>query len=249
MANSPIIMNLRCLIFSLLLCVSAASAFADIITCNDGSTIDAKVEEITDSSVRYRKASNPTGPIYSIPIASVATITYDNGTKDTFGTPIGSTPTTVSDEELMRYANDLTPNSMSSRSMSDVDLLRMYGSNADAKRLRSKAKRYSLIGWIGGGVLATTGLAIILDGEINGYHDTEIYGSLFIVPGVVLATCFNIRAYQLRKKASEIEIYSSSIIEDDILHFGDKSLTAGLSVMGNQMTRTQGYGLSLKFTF
>ena len=59
-------MKLRNLFLSMLFCATAASA-QDVITKTDGSKLEAKVEEITESVVRYRKASNPNGPVYTIP--------------------------------------------------------------------------------------------------------------------------------------------------------------------------------------
>lgn len=75
--------RIHALILCLLLCV--ASAFAkDVITKTDGTKLDVKVEEITETVIKYRKASNPTGPVYTIPVSSVSTVQYENGDIDTF---------------------------------------------------------------------------------------------------------------------------------------------------------------------
>lgn len=57
----------------------------DIIVMNNGDLINAKVEEVGPSEIKYRKASNPNGPLYKIETKTVLAINYENGEKDTFG--------------------------------------------------------------------------------------------------------------------------------------------------------------------
>ena len=54
----------------------------DVITTKDGSSIEAKVLEITSSSVKYKKYSNPGGPTYTINPADIVDIRYENGDRD-----------------------------------------------------------------------------------------------------------------------------------------------------------------------
>ncbi|MDE6418445.1 MAG: hypothetical protein K2K49_04475 [Duncaniella sp.] len=249
-------MKLRSLLFGLLLCASAASA-ADVITRTDGTTINAKVEEITETTIRYRKATNTKGPVYAIPLSTVVKIVYDNGDTDTFNTPAetttqpaaATTSTPPTDEELMRYAETLAPSTPASGAMSDAQLLK-YVSKDTAPQIYAKARKYKKIGWIGGGViLATT----IIGSSCLDFESDNMAPLMLPIGGSITAVAwtlgFNIRANQLKRQAQEMEFYSSSIIEDEILRFGDKYLTAGVSVMGNHMTRTQGYGLSFKLNF
>lgn len=246
-------MKLRSILFGLLFYASVASA-ADVITRRDGTTINAKVEEITETTIRYRKASNPTGPVYTIPIASVVTITYENGTKDTFDisaesqATITTTPVVATDEELLRQAVNMTPTTADSINVSDAELLRLVYPNY-VNKLKLKAKLYRYIGWIGGGILVGAGCI----GAYNSWHHDGdyFYPLMFGLPTVGVACCIwlNLRANQLKRQVREMEIYTSSIFENEILHLGDKSLTAGVSVMGNHMSHTNGYGLSLKLNF
>lgn len=65
--------------------VSALAASAsDIIALIDGTTIEGRVEEVTATIIKYRKASNPTGPLYSVEIAVVRNVLYENGSVDSF---------------------------------------------------------------------------------------------------------------------------------------------------------------------
>lgn len=69
----------------LALLAAFASRAQDVITTTNGTTMDVKVDEITPRTVLYHKSDNLTGPQYSIPKKEVATIEYDNGTKEDFG--------------------------------------------------------------------------------------------------------------------------------------------------------------------
>jgi hypothetical protein len=71
-----------------LLSVAIAAIFAiptfaqDIIILKNGSSVDGKVIEIDENSVRYKKQNNPDGPTYSVKKESVNEIRYKNGTKE-----------------------------------------------------------------------------------------------------------------------------------------------------------------------
>jgi hypothetical protein len=57
----------------------------DIIVQKNGDEIKAKVEQVLDSEIKYRKFDNLSGPLYSIKKAEVFMIRYENGSKDVFG--------------------------------------------------------------------------------------------------------------------------------------------------------------------
>ena len=67
------------------LCVAGSYAPAqDLIVKKDGSVIQAKVTKIGTSEVEYKKWSNQNGPQYSIAVADILAINYQNGEKETF---------------------------------------------------------------------------------------------------------------------------------------------------------------------
>ena len=61
-------------------CVSAQ----DMIVKKDGTVIQAKVMKVGTSEVDYKKWSNQNGPQYSIAVADILAINYQNGEKETF---------------------------------------------------------------------------------------------------------------------------------------------------------------------
>lgn len=87
------------------------SAAQDLIVRRDSSRIEARVTEISTTEIRYKRASNPDGPTYVLPLGDVRSIRYANGEEDIFApapapaaipakTPVEALPTapTVSSE-------------------------------------------------------------------------------------------------------------------------------------------------------
>lgn len=248
-------MRIRTLILSLLLCIVSASA-KDVITKTDGTKLDAKVEEITETLIRYHKASNPTGPVYTIPITSVATILYENGDIDTFNeietlrqeeVPVTSAP---SDEELMRMAESQSVFTPQTGYVSDAELLRMANA-PHADELYANAKKYRKIGWIGGGGLVIAGLicGLVVSYQEDNFMSTAGGGLLGCVAGATWCLGFNLKANSLMKQARKAQSYYSTIFENEILQIGDNSLTAGINLMGNRITNSHSLGLSLGLNF
>lgn len=71
--------------FSLSILFFSFKAFSqDSIIMHSGQVIAGKVSEITQTEVKYRKPSNPDGPMYVINKSDVSVIEYKNGSKDVF---------------------------------------------------------------------------------------------------------------------------------------------------------------------
>lgn len=66
------------------LCVSALSA-QDRIILKNGNTLEAKVQEIQVSEIKYKRFDNLNGPVYSLLKSDVFLIMYENGTKEVIG--------------------------------------------------------------------------------------------------------------------------------------------------------------------
>lgn len=249
-------MRIRTLILCLLCCVASALA-KDVITKTDGTKLDVKVEEITETVIKYRKASNPTGPVYTIPLTSVATILYENGDTDIFNEP-QTTPNTQyissSDEEPTRIQSYSNQTDI----VSDTELVRMINGKTLTEELYDKAFKYKKIAWIGGCSLVAMGTLVgILRFELDPTRgDTTFRNNcrgVGFVSGVIAgaAWCigFNLWANSLIKQAREMELYSATLIKNEIFNFGDKSITAGVDLIGNRMTHSHTIGLSLGFNF
>lgn len=155
-------------ILTLLLLLFSMTAMAqDIIVKKDGTAIQAIVTEILSSDVKYKKFSNPNGPTYTIAIADLISITYENGDVDRFNTP---TPTqeepatpviTQQQEPAANY--EYIPDGR--RTKSDAELLQIYQIDhpvfvpEPTSDLYKKGKRIKTAGWVVGSTLFTAGLA------------------------------------------------------------------------------------------
>ena len=59
-------------------------AAQDVVVKKDGSTILAKVLEVNQDNIKYKKFSNQNGPTYTINLSEVMSVNYENGDKDVF---------------------------------------------------------------------------------------------------------------------------------------------------------------------
>ncbi len=70
------------ILISVIVLVSAVLNAQDKIYQADGKVIEGKIYEVGTYEIRYKKTSNPDGPLYSIPRSYVLRIAYENGTED-----------------------------------------------------------------------------------------------------------------------------------------------------------------------
>ena len=68
----------------ILLCGALAAQAQDLIVKINADSIRARVLEISPETVRYKRASNPDGPTYVLPVAEIASIVYANGERETY---------------------------------------------------------------------------------------------------------------------------------------------------------------------
>lgn len=71
--------------FSLFAILTSIFCFSqDVITKSDGEEVKAKVLEVTQAEIKYKKFDNPNGPTFTILKKEVFMIRYENGSKDVF---------------------------------------------------------------------------------------------------------------------------------------------------------------------
>ena len=64
--------------------VLASASAQDLIVRRDSARIEARVTEISPTEIRYKRASNPDGPTYVLPLGDVRSIRYANGEEEVF---------------------------------------------------------------------------------------------------------------------------------------------------------------------
>ena len=83
-----------------LVCCFTTVAFSqDQLTKTDGTTMNVKIVEVGETTIKYKKSDNLDGPSYSVAIKDVAKVKYKNGSEDVFsaGTSSGDAPKSSSD--------------------------------------------------------------------------------------------------------------------------------------------------------
>lgn len=71
------------LLFLLSCCAWSASA-QDLIVKKDGSKVEAKVLEIGEQDIKYKKATHTDGPTYLVSVSNVVYIRFEDGSTDIF---------------------------------------------------------------------------------------------------------------------------------------------------------------------
>ena len=160
----------------------------------------------------------------------------------------------ISDDDLIKMSGNLD-RWASSTSISDAQLLKMANLYTSDEMLIKKAKKYRMIGWIGGGICLAAGIIVGIGLYLDDYYIEDqldlplIVGGGCAGVGAAWSLGFNLKANSLMKQAREIQSYTSTIIEKEFFKFGDNSLSAGINLMGNRMVNSHSLGLSLGLNF
>lgn len=70
---------------TLILCAAQTLMAQDVIVTLQAERIDAKVMEVSESEIKYKKASNPDGPLFVLSTDKISSILYANGEVQLFG--------------------------------------------------------------------------------------------------------------------------------------------------------------------
>lgn len=95
------------ILISVLLCAASYIAGADdIITKINGDQIRAKILEVGDNSVKFKRMDNPNGPVYNLTYAEIQSIQYENGVVEKYSEPapeVFEQPHYTADRYEVRY--------------------------------------------------------------------------------------------------------------------------------------------------
>lgn len=214
---------------SLLLCCLTASAY-DVIVKKDGTSLMGKVVEVSDTEVKYRRADNPDGPIYTLKVADIMRINYENGQSD------------------LLQKDGMTPSSVLSGptgTVNDTNLWNMYKKNQTDYSLPKKLK---LTAFIGGGALIAAGAALMINAAMCADYDMLYSGIAVAGLGAVWMPTFYFIARHKQKQIEDMELVSAPLYRQEIFEKGGKSLSIGVDYMANKVnTRTLGFGMTFNF--
>jgi len=72
------------LTLAMIVCAAQMLVAQDVIVTRQAARIDAKILEVSETEVKYKKTSNPDGPVFVLSTDSIATIAYYNGEVQVF---------------------------------------------------------------------------------------------------------------------------------------------------------------------
>lgn len=91
----------RQIVLAMLSLAAMHVAAQDVVVKKDGSTILAKVLEVNQDNIKYKKFSNPNGPTYTLGLSDVMSVNYENGEKETFDVSATSDSESQSSQKLI----------------------------------------------------------------------------------------------------------------------------------------------------
>lgn len=128
---------MKTLIFVFMAFLPCLTIAQDVIVKKDGNTILAKVLEVNESNIKYKKYSNQNGPTYTIAIVDIMSINYQNGERDEF---VSTSEISYNDSNIPQYINK-PGDSL------NAELLSLYNQTYVPKKSKastSKASKYIL---------------------------------------------------------------------------------------------------------
>lgn len=237
----------KLMLLMMFLCLTSVAAMAqDIIVKKDGTTIKAKVEKVTDSVIEYKRFSNLTGPTYTIKIADLLAINYENGESESFG---NSGTSTVTNEPLVNTGE---------RRLTDAQLLELSRLKPEKiekprkvltpEELYKKGKKMEIAGLCVGGALVVSGLATAMCAI--GSDDILAFagpGSFIVVTGAAIGVPLFLVGQHKINKAKAIQ--STSLYQFDIPLNSNAKLTADVNLIKDNLTRQYAPGLGFHINF
>ena len=225
----------RVLLFLMLF--STTSVFAqDVIVKKDGSTILSKVIEIGTTEIKYKKNSNLNGPTYSINIADVQAVNYENGEKENFSGTMVSQPQQNVTIPQQSYGYQ------SSKYQFD-----------DKQFLLEKSKRIKRTANILDGIAIPLGLAVGLGGAFLLDASWMIWVGLGVeVTDLIISSAVRAHANRIEEKAYYYSLINP-IVSTDIafvnFNIGQNKVSSGLQLLTDTHNKTHAIGLGIDFSF
>lgn len=222
----------------MLLCLTMTVVAQDIVVKKDGTTIKAKVTEVSRTEIKYKRFDNPNGPVYTISVAELLAINYENGNTESFDGATQSTVSTATNGE---------------RNLTDSQLVGLYkNQNAKPQKvitekyLYTKGVKQRKIGYIIGGASILAGGALVCCG-ISGHEEFVVTGSCLTGTGLIVGTIFVVKGQSKINKSRTIQSYA--LYQQEFPLGNNKTLAAGPSILKNNLTKEYSCGISLCMNF
>lgn len=235
-------------------CAAQMLVAQDVIVTRQAERIDAKVMEVSESEVKYKKTSNPDGPMFVLSTEKIASILYANGEVQVFEQQPKTEPVEkqqpVTDRKIKkgvvlfregRYIVDNRAGSI----YEPENLRELLGDDAynnylDAQTSYGSGSALLTVGWIG----TICGAAMIVIGIAENQPSTAMWG---LIMGGVFEIFLPIGYVTRGVAAGRISRIAEAYNADAHRQLGmEMSVSPSLLVAGNG-TVAPGVGLSLRF--
>lgn len=215
------------MLFCVLNCVAQ-----DVIIKNNGLTVVCRVVEVNNSEVVYKKWSDLNGSNYIMNLSDVTSINYENGRRQE-----------ISNAGINEFAPFNQNTGM--QTLNDNVLLNM---DIASHQYNKKAKKLRTIGWVGGSVLLVGAVGFfalepLSDSDYNYITSIALSGA-----SIAWTTGFLIYANKVQNKAKHIVMANPMIQHDFALNNGT-SLSGGVDLLKDNITRHQTLGIGLRYNF
>lgn len=216
----------RVLILFVCLLIGGITSAQDIITKNDGTDIQAKVMEVGQSQISYKKYSNLNGPTYTLSLSDILMITYENGEREMYNTAAEKKSSLP--QGVMTYNSWSGKISVGGVTIED-DMLDRYFSPEDFQ-LFKKGKSVSTVG----SILAFAGALPF--GYSIGYmaaagETDETNLALLIGGGAVMVTGIVVSSLGGKKMKKAMANYNSALTFQPEFRLGATANGIGLAIV------------------
>lgn len=159
---------MRKLIFLLLFSFTSIVMFADdVIVLRNGDIINGIVTEVQTNEIKYKKSSNPNGPVYAEPKSNVLSIKYGNGEVDKFDQ--------TSQPNAIANGSPAAPTKTKSIPMDDNTSIKAQYEVIPRLNIRSSKKKakefFPIMAFTDSSVISTKDLTIVIDPTAVEYYD------------------------------------------------------------------------------
>ena len=146
-------------------------AAQDVVVKRDGSTILAKVLEVNQDDIKYKKFSNQNGPTYTISISDIMSVNYENGDKEDFS---NSSNTNDNNSEVKEIEKDAASN--------NSELLNLYATDYHLNPSYTLKDKETLSGiaflsFSNTSILSNDEIEIYLERDKTQHPDNKIFGT------------------------------------------------------------------------
>ena len=148
----------------------------DLVVKKDGTVIQAKVMKVGTTEVEYKKWSNQDGPQYSIAVADILAINYQNGEKETFenASASGNSQAAKAGTEGQQSIVQVKPEDLSPEIKAANDALietrNAFNVEFNKSKANNKPANLCVLGY------ALRPESVVFNGELTIFHTFPTYG-------------------------------------------------------------------------